>query len=157
MEVKKAEEKPALTPLRVFRKKDNISVIEGVTMYPGITVVSAHKREKLLANQHFIDQVEAGHVEVFKDIPVTKPEDAQVSVPSLPVTGDMDVDQANAILACPQAEAIRAIKGDSKKKLPGVLNIPVLKKVISKDSRPAVVNAAEQQLAEVSKPDSEKE
>lgn len=160
MEVKKAEvkkEEVVGTPLRIFRKRDNINVIAGVTMYPGVTVVPASKREALLSNRYFQIEVEAGNVEVLKDIPMLKPEDSQISQPEKPLTGDMDTDQVNAILSTPMLEAVQAIKGDPKKNIPGVLNIPVLKKVAAQDIRPAVVVAAEQQVDMLSKPDSEKE
>jgi hypothetical protein len=159
MEVKKVEEKKEVVvfPLRVLRRKENIIVIEGVTIYPGITVVPSQKREKLLANPHFQDQVEAGYIEVMKDIPMPKAEDSQIAFPPQPITGDMDVDQTNAILSTPQVEAVQAIKGDAKKNIPGILNISVLKKVAAKDTRSVVVVAAEQQIAMLSKPDSEKE
>jgi len=163
MEVKKVETKKeeakevVVTPLRIFRRRDNINVIAGVTMYPGITVVPASKREALLSNRYFQIEVEAGNVEVLKDVPMLKPEDSQISQPEKPLTGDMDIDQVNAILSTPMLEAVQAIKGDPKKNIPGVLNIPVLKKVAAQDTRPGVVVAAEQQVAMLSKPDSEKE
>ena len=131
--------------LVVLFKEAHTHVIDGVVIYPGITVVPAVKASSLVSNVHFKAQLKVGSIEIIQGAPIVNQEDGVIAQKQTTLTGDHDIDQASAIMATPQATALKAIQGN--------LNIPVLKKVAKNDPRSAVKLAASQKVEELIKPE----